>query len=68
MTWQPIETSPKDGSDILIKREEAGEGVAYRVVYWESDAIGDYHWHVDDSGYGFNHHDTFPTHWMHLPA
>ena len=65
--WQPIETALKDGTSILIKREEAGECLDHRVVSWDIEAKNDFNWHVSDSCAGFNHHNEFPTHWMNLP-
>ena len=65
--WQPIETAPKDGTDILIKREVLDECLAYRVVSWDMTALNEFNWHVNDSCAGFNHHNEFPTHWMNLP-
>jgi hypothetical protein len=63
--WQPIETAPKDGNSILIRR-----GDSCRVAYWEDaddEADGTYMWHVEDAAKGFNHHKDWPTHWMPLP-
>ena len=65
--WQPIETAPKDGTDILIKRDVLDECLAYRVASWDMTALNEFNWHVNDSRAGFNHHNEFPTHWMNLP-
>jgi hypothetical protein len=63
--WRPMETAPKDGNSILIRR-----GDSCRVAYWEDaddEADGTHMWHVDDAAKGFNHHKDWPTHWMPLP-
>lgn len=67
MMWEPIETAPKDGMDILIKRDVANENISYRVVSWDNKSVyNDFNWHVVDTCAGFNHHNTFPTHWIPL--
>jgi hypothetical protein len=66
MAWQPIETAPKDGTEILIVRAEE-DSAAYRVAYWDEDGDVPYMWHVSDAVDGFNHHKDLPTHWMPLP-
>jgi hypothetical protein len=33
MDWQPIETAPKDGEDILLRRVEEGD-TWYAVAQW----------------------------------
>ena len=56
--WQPIETAPKDGSDILIWQPKEDEQF---VVYWDD---------VED-GWRFSPRHVLadePTHWMPLPA
>lgn len=59
--WQPIETAPKDGTDILVllwDRECC-------VVSYESDASdADYPWMTLD---GSSYHLNAPTYWMPLP-
>lgn len=59
--WQPIETAPKDGGDILVFFPE-DEGVL-RVSY------GYYGWKINpDGGTEFDYEITGnPTHWMPLP-
>lgn len=54
--WQPIETAPKDGTEILVFDDGA-----YIVTPWiEGD---------DQSGWWDNGFmDPPPTHWMPLPA
>lgn len=68
--WQPIETAPKDRTDILI----AGGTYSVRdypdlkfsgvgIAFWDRD-----HWHGNED----NAHDEWcrhqPTHWQPLPA
>ena len=52
--WQPIETAPKDGTDVLLY--EDGEQYVAR-------------WFKTDGGQFFNEaeYQHNPTHWMHLP-
>lgn len=61
MEWQPIETAPKDGSDVLVYSQYGTYVAAYedRDIEW---------WHVSDGK-----HDPrplrgpSPSHWMPLP-
>jgi hypothetical protein len=61
MEWQPIETAPKDGSNVLVI--EAGNSVPV-VAYWDNDMDGGWwgYWQTEQ----LNPHK--PTHWMPLPA
>lgn len=63
-TWQPIETAPKDGTQILMGKWHDG------TLYWVgSGAIeGDEFWldFIDDFFKPEFHQQ--PTHWMPLPA
>ena len=67
--WQPIETAPKDETEIMLF-EQAASGPMYRVGYWEADGtplddggVGE-GWSLADEGYiGC----IEPTHWMPLP-
>lgn len=52
--WQPIETAPKDGSDILAHWKASGTS---HVVYY---ALGRWCDDCDDE-------ISTPTHWMPLP-
>lgn len=66
LTWQPIETAPKDGTPVLLYRECAGwsvRGWGYWVDVkgidgWVSHGFGD-----PPGNLGLGH----PTHWMPLP-
>lgn len=58
--WQPIETAPKDGTDILL-----------HVVYGQSEILIGYFYSGDAAHHGFYEIDgddiNNPTHWMPLP-
>lgn len=63
--WQPIETAPRDGSEILVGdfKETDVEDHCYGVVFWRegkwTDGLGPaWAW----SG------EFYPTHWMPLPS
>jgi len=56
--WQPIETAPKDGEDIL-----ATDGTAMLVTYWYGASTGWLYRYTDHGVDGWS-----PTHWMPLPA
>lgn len=83
MDWQPIETAPKDGTEIVLYRK--GWGVCPVAVWMEytgnpiCDDEGNDYWM---SGWGFDtdiflggheegwlgwDDDPMPTHWMPLP-
>lgn len=64
--WRPIETAPKDGTDVLVCLSDT-----VAIAHW-SKGLGGSGW-LDDSGAG--HHDYWnyvglisPTHWRPLPA
>lgn len=57
--WLPIETAPKNGTEILGYTEEVGA----LVLYWDSMTGEMDHW-SDGMSVSF----WKPTHWMHLPA
>jgi hypothetical protein len=64
--WQPIETAPTDGTNVLIAEVSRGSlGEAYydynadqKRWYWANTGAGDYP----------DPHEPSPTHWMPLPA
>jgi len=72
MTWQPIETAPKDGSKIMIS------GDSYVTIgWWEEDkgktliSADKPYWEPYDFSYWdrYDIGDWFtPTHWMPLPT
>ena len=58
--WQPIETAPKDGQDILVT-----DGMNCYCVEWDEEFDW---WTVDDNKLGpFRLRGSAPTHWMKLP-
>jgi len=71
-TWQPIETAPKDGRDIIVYFKTAG----IRQVSWcdeYGDPSGEYAlWRVDDNKHGpyalRGYRPGDDTHWMPLPT
>jgi hypothetical protein len=60
MTWQPIETAPKD-TDVLVFAEDT-IGIAKFYVYVYYKPKGMWAWDVEPD------HEIHPTHWMPLPA
>jgi cell wall assembly regulator SMI1 len=62
--WLPIESAPKDGSDIIVLIPEAGSQ-AVDIARWESFR-GDGAWHAARCADGL---EVGPvTHWMPLPV
>jgi len=74
MDWQPIETAPKDGTEILGYGPWAGEcggvhaGAEVCTIQWKNG-------HTDYRGYEWEvtHSDMYgvwqaPTHWMPMPS
>lgn len=60
MKWQPIETAPRDGTDIFIWSHIINKPIS---VHWRSDDGGD--WFISDClPYCI---DPYPTHWMPIP-
>lgn len=75
--WQPIESAPKDGSEILIWREDAGCLLARWIAPCdflherELENIKDADepdWFIADFVSGGRLDGGTPTHWMPLPA
>ena len=69
MEWQPIETAPKDGTEILAY---FGPHTGVVQVSWNSpDYDGFKLWVVDDRKHGpyylRGYSNPYPTHWMPLP-
>ena len=76
MTWQPIETAPKDGTKIVIWAERydfcpiAQWSSGPDVSGWSFDAFSSPCASCEDGFIGWNEdiEDGFmPTHWMPLP-
>ena len=78
MNWQPIETAPRDGTEILAWRRDC----RIMLVRWDApenllsdsecealgDSAGGYDWIYADFVQGdWLEGDMIPTHWMPLP-
>lgn len=80
--WQPIETAPKDGTEILAWREDCGPFMAQWNCpdelrgmtdkdrgEWEEGELFEKDWFGGDSEGSYRCDDSeAPTHWMPLPA
>ena len=61
--WQPIETAPKNGTDILVMTGETMHVVRWINIHGDFD-----YWAVDDNKHGpFTLRGKAPTHWLPLP-
>ena len=62
--WRiPIETAPKNGTDILVATRETMHVVRWINIHGDFD-----YWAVDDNKHGpFTLRGKAPTHWMPLP-
>jgi hypothetical protein len=70
MSWQPIETAPKDGTPILTYYADAYGMRRYSIRYWANDGA----WRIDGErvteGWSDEHRQLrggSPSHWMPLP-
>lgn len=66
MTWQPIETAPKDGTWVLLYDPKTTCGIYtgyYDPCYMGPRIGGWFNGHMSDEEYV----EIFPTHWMPLP-
>jgi ADP-ribosylglycohydrolase len=61
--WQPIETVPKDGTEILLTNARVQDWT--HVAYWDDERDSLWAWARADAS-TFWHRDMF-THWMPLP-
>lgn len=67
--WQPIETAPKDGTQILGFCADAAAGREFWVVLWvEDEEYPDGGFWLDASKQDSMTVDAEPTHWVPLPA
>lgn len=68
--WQPIETAPRDGTDILILSQEGTMWVGSKCNWDSCDAWHyqnpNYKWHYQNDSYQPNEIPS-PTQWMPLP-
>lgn len=62
MSWQRLETAPKDDTLILVWRETNYSDDPFVVVRWENDW-----WQVHDGRDDLPLRGPEPTHWMPLP-
>lgn len=60
--WKPIETAPKDGTEILVRGPQRDGGVYHDVQAWPDGWTG-MPWPVALMDYAAGE----PTHWMPLP-
>jgi hypothetical protein len=71
MNWQPIETAPKDGTDVLVMYMHIETQVVHNA-FFNVDDPGEEPawWSYDKSEVSRIRLDGFmtPTHWMPLPA
>jgi hypothetical protein len=64
--WRPLETAPKDGTPVLVFREDAGVFTAHYAAAVDFVKDGDCEpqwWTID----GQDLMADLPTHWMPLP-
>jgi len=62
--WQPIETAPRDGRDVLIYVDQATVPLV-RLAWWDDrhDEPEWYGWWSNDSSVGSVLIEWTPTHW-----
>ena len=73
MNWKPIETAPKDGTEILVSQAYDADGkvldyedfclFTHRASWWKSEGWIVYNSQVREQQVFFE-----PTHWMPVPA
>lgn len=63
--WQPIETAPKDGTDVLLFRATKYRVLPPTVAGWFDKGVIPGWYTYDEPDKAF---DGEPTHWMPLPA
>ncbi len=61
MNWQPIETAPKDGTEILTFQPRLSYRGFFVVVRFDAEMWG------GDGGWSDGEYHYRPTHWMPLP-
>jgi len=62
MTWQPIESAPKDGTSVLAFWGQDSALDLFGVIYWGcEEGCGEPIWLENDKAVGP------PTHWQPLP-
>jgi len=58
--WQPIDSAPKDGTDVLIYHQSRTSDSIIVIAQWTDDGMDSYHWCDAVAIYE-------PTHWQPLP-
>jgi len=72
--WQPIETAPKDGTEVVLYNGKVGNGAFVEVTYGICEEDGDEKaFSFCNDWSGLDHYFTppcapQPTHWMPLPT
>lgn len=66
MTWQPIETAPKDGISILLYPAIRSQDTCCEGAWTASKHLGGEGWY--DLAVGHHNWLWKPTHWQPLPA
>lgn len=66
MQWRPIETAPKDGTEVLVFLEVAGTEIVH-IASWleDSDGVGDW-WSYTRNSVSLDRLGAWraPTHWL----
>ena len=66
--WQPIETAPRDGAEILLIKVYKGRVFSPVVARFVSNWCAGGAWEIcEDPECYFEHYLWKPTHWMPLP-
>lgn len=60
--WQPIESAPRDGTWILVSRDN-GCGTDYAIVWWDDHSDDGYPWRSEFNAYVADRWDD----WQPLP-
>jgi hypothetical protein len=64
--WQPIETAPKDGTEILVFYERAGARFVH-IAWWENHS-NNFWFYLSSVSQDALGGDNAPTHWMPMPV
>lgn len=78
MQWQPIETAPRDGTAVLVMRDnwpgsptgralECNGHNTYVAEFWQGEGGGDGEWMCYTDMVQEPECPIVPTHWMPLP-